>query len=416
MVESTDGMRLLAVALWVGLLLLGLDIAHAPPRRDSDWLIRVGLEQSACAPVLYVGVSADALRWVDPRTGRTLGVGTAEQVWELRRANGRYVARCGSAQIVAERLLAEPVGAGFARVGASPNAMRRYRGHLEWVERDGKLLTINWVQLDDYLKATLPREMPPTFHTEALKAQAVAARSFAFRRLNRYRQWGYDLCDHAPCQVYGGVDAEHPNTNLAVDATSGELLTYGRRVLDAVYTSNCGGHTAPIEVAMTGTQPLPPLRGVPDTDADGKPFCRFAPNFAWEATVNFEEFNRCFPEAGRVREVVVAQRTAGGHVQQVHVQGDRAMLTLSGAEFRRVLGVGRVRSLMFEIQLLRDGWQLTGRGSGHGAGMCQWGAQARARAGQTYRQILQAYYPEAVLEGGTHIRNTPNLVSGIGAL
>jgi len=66
--------------------------------------------------------------------------------------------------------------------------------------------------------------------------------------------------------------------------------------------------------------------------------------------------------------------------------------------------------------LLRDGWQLTGRGSGHGAGMCQWGAQARARAGQTYRQILQAYYPEAVLEGGTHIRNTPNLVSGIGAL
>jgi stage II sporulation protein D len=78
--------------------------------------------------------------------------------------------------------------------------------------------------LDDYLKATLPREMPPNFHIEALKAQAVAARSFTMRRLNRYRQWGYDLCDHAPCQVYGGVDAEDPNTNRAVEATAGEVL------------------------------------------------------------------------------------------------------------------------------------------------------------------------------------------------
>jgi len=398
-IEPTGSMRVLVIALWVGLLLMGLDARDAPTRRDSDYLIRVGLEQGAFAPVLYVGVSADSLRWVDPRTGQTLGVGAAGQVWELRRANGRFVARCGQVQVASERLVAEPAGAGFVQVGASSNALRPYRGHLEWVERDGKLLTVNWVRLDDYLKATLPREMPPNFHIEALKAQAVAARSFTMRRLNRYRQWGYDLCDHAPCQVYGGVDAEHPNTNRAVEATAGEVLVHNGRIVEAVYTGNCGGHTAPIEVAMTGTQPLAPLRGVPDADADGKPFCSLAPNFAWEQTLTREELERRFPQAGRIREIAIAQRTVGGHVLQARLRGDRATLTLSGAEFRTAIGVGRVRSLMFEVQPQQGGWRIIGRGSGHGAGMCQWGAQGRARAGQTYRQILEAYYPDATLVG-----------------
>jgi stage II sporulation protein D len=398
-IEPTGSMRLFAIALWVGLYWMGLGSSDAPTRRDSDYLIRVGLEQGAFAPVLYVGVSADSLRWVDPRTGQTLGVGAAGQVWELRRENGRFVARCGQAQVASERLVAEPAGTGFAMVGASPDALRPYRGHLEWVERDGKLLTVNWVRLDDYLKATLPREMPPNFHIEALKAQAVAARSFTMRRLNRYRQWGYDLCDHAPCQVYGGVNAEHPSTNLAVEATAGEVLIHGGRILEAVYTGNCGGHTAPIEVAMTGTTPQPPLRGVPDNDADGKPFCSLAPNFAWEQTLTREELERRFPQLGRLEEVAVVQRTASGHVLQARLHGDRATLTLSGAEFRTAIGVGRVRSLMFEVQPQQGSWRIIGRGSGHGAGMCQWGAQGRALAGQTYRQILEAYYPDATLVG-----------------
>ena len=397
--EPMSGMRMFAIVLWVGLLLLGLRASDAPTRRDSDWLIRVGLEQGAFAPLLYVSVSEGSLRWTNPRKGQTLGIGEAGQVWELRREKGRFIAHYGKTTIAAERLVAEPVGTGFAMVGASPNALRRYRGHLEWVEREGKLLTINWVPLDDYLRATLPREMPPNFHIEALKAQAVAARAFTFRRLNRYRQWGYDLCDHAPCQVYGGVDAEHPHTNLAVEATSGEVLTYNGRVLEAVYTGSCGGHTAPIEVAMMGTQPQPPLRGVPDADSDGKPFCSIAPSFVWELVLTREEISQRLPKLGRAEAIAVVQRTGGGHVQQIRLQGRRATLTLSGAEFRSALGVGRVRSLVFDVETQRDGWRLTGRGSGHGVGMCQWGAQGRARAGQTYRQILEVYYPDATLVG-----------------
>lgn len=378
--------------------MLGLNLAYAPTYRDSDWLVRVGLEHAAWAETLYVSISAGTLRWVNPTTGETLSTGTPNQVWVLRYADGRFRAQSDGLSVSAQRLAAEPSDGGFVMVGTAPNALRRYRGHLEWVIRDGKLLTINWVALDDYLKATLPREMPPNFHPEALKAQAVAARSFTFRRLNRYRQWGYDMCDHAPCQVYGGVDAEHPATNAAVDATAGEVLRYNGRVLEAVYTSNCGGHTAPIEVAMLGTRPLPPLRGVPDTDPAGKPYCALAPNYAWETYLSATELSQHFPEVKQVQELQVVQRSPSGHVAQIRIRSARGERTLTGAEFRLKLGATRIRNLHFEIQPDGAGWKLIGRGSGHGVGLCQWGAHGRALAGQSYRQILQAYYPDATLE------------------
>ncbi|MFN3689309.1 MAG: SpoIID/LytB domain-containing protein [Fimbriimonadales bacterium] len=391
-------MQLTSRALWIGFLAVATGLAGTPRTRDNDWLIRVGLEQAAWAKTLYVGVSDGAFRWIDPRTGATLGEGKAGEVWELRRENGRYRATCHQVQVQAERLVAEPTHGGFVMVGVSPDAMRRYRGHLEWVERDGKLLTINWVALDDYLKATLPREMPPNFHPEALKAQAVAARSFTFRRLNRYRQWGYDLCDHAPCQVYGGVDAEHPNATAAVDATAGEVLVFAGRIIEAVYTSNCGGHTAPIEIAMVGARPAPYLQGVPDTDPEGKTYCELAPNSRWELSLTRAELERRFTQVGRIRELLLAQRAPSGHALQIQIRGARATLTLSGAEFRNAVGATRLRSLMFEIRPQPDGWKLLGRGSGHGAGMCQWGAQGRAHAKQNYLQILEAYYPGATLQ------------------
>lgn len=396
--EHTDCMECTLRTLWIGLLVLTTGLAGTPRTRDSDWLIRVGLEQAAWAQTLYVSVSDGRLRWMDPRTGQTLVEGRAGQVWELRRENGRYRASDGQTVITSERLVAESTGEGFMMVGAAPNNLRRYRGHLEWIERDRRLLTLNWVLMDDYLKATLPREMPPNFHPEALKAQAVAVRSFTLRRLNRYRQWGYDLCDDAPCQVYGGVDAEHPNTNAAVNATAGEVLMFEGRVADTVYSASCGGYTAPVEVAMQGARPLPYLTGVPDTDPSGKPFCSIAPNSAWELTLAREELQQRFPQAGRIRALRLVQRAASGHALQIEIQGDRATVTLSGAEFRSALGATRLRSLRFEIQPQPDGWKLVGQGSGHGAGMCQWGAQGRALAGQTYQQILQAYYSGTTLQ------------------
>ncbi len=365
--------------------------------RDSEWLVRVGLEQYAFEKELYIASSESPLQFVDPDTGRILGISPPNSVWRLIRVGDRYVAEGGLRSVESPRLVVQAEVGGFVAVGTRPDTLRRYRGHLEWVLRDGKLLTINWVRFDDYLRAVLPREMPVRFHLEALKAQAVSARSFTFRRLNRFREWGYDLCDHAPCQVYGGVDAEHPTTNQAVEATESMVLWVGRQVLDAVYSSSCGGHTAPIEVVMPGARPLPPLRGAPDTPRRGQPYCHIAPNWQWELELTAEQLQKVFPALGAVHALEVARRAVSQHVAELHLKGQRTSLVVSGAEFRNRVGTALVRSPRFEVHPVQGGWKLVGQGFGHGAGMCQWGAQGRALEGQDYRQILSAYYPDAEL-------------------
>ncbi|CUU34166.1 MAG: SpoIID/LytB domain-containing protein [Armatimonadetes bacterium] len=365
--------------------------------RDSEWLIRVGLERGAFGEVIYVRAQGGSLRWVNPDTGQTLLEAAEGTLWQVRLESGQLVARSSGARVSARRLHAQPVGSALLTVGTDPNRLRRYRGALEWVPRDGKLLTLNWVRLDDYLKAVLPMEMPPNFPMEALKAQAVASRSFTLKRLNRYRQWGYDLCDHAPCQVYGGVDAERPTTNQAVESTAGEVLYYNGAVLEAVYTGNCGGHTAPIELVMAGTRALEPLQGVPDTDREGKPYCNLAPNSEWRVLLTRDALQKAFPQVGAIRSLTIEEQAPSGYVARLKLVGEKATLTLTGAEFRARIGATVLRSQRFTLQPLSDGWEAIGRGSGHGAGLCQWGANGRARARQTYAEILQAYYPNTTL-------------------
>ncbi len=343
--------------------------------------------------MLLVGVAGGTLHWYDIDTGRVLGEGEPNTLWQVQYTGGRFVAQANGKRVEARRLLASPSGGAVLTIGTHPNQMRRYRGTLEWVLREGKLLTINWVQLDDYLKAVLPVEMPKEFPLEALKAQAVASRSFTLRRLNRYREWGYDLCDHQPCQLYGGVDAEQPSTSEAVDATEGQVLLYEGSVFDAVYFSSCGGHTAPIETVMPRARPLAPLRGVPDRNREGKPYCALAPNLEWNFLLSADLLGKLFPSLGTPRSVSVQRRVPTGHVAQVVVQGKRQRLVISGADLRAKVGTTLIRSLNFTVEKVSEGWRLNGRGWGHGAGMCQWGAQGRALSGQTYETILQAYYP-----------------------
>lgn len=392
--HRTTGYRLgLLLAL---LALSGLAVPHTP-NRDAEWIIRVGLESQAFAEVLWIKATGGNLRWIDPDSGQTLMETPPDLLWQVRVEKGQQVVESQGVKVSARRLVAQPVPPALLSVGTQPNRLKPYRGTLEWVPRDGKLLTINWVRLDDYLKAVLPMEMPPNFPIEALKAQAVASRSFTLRRLNRYRQWGYDMCDHAPCQLYGGVDAERPSTNLAVESTMGQVLYYNGQVLETIYTGNCGGHTAPIELVMQGTRPLEPLAGVPDTDPSGKPYCAVAPNPEWSLLLTKQMLEQRFPQVGAVRQLQIEAYAPSGHVERIRLEGEKATLTLTGTEFRSRMGVSLLRSQHFTLQPLSDGWLVKGQGSGHGAGMCQWGANGRARAGQTYTEILQAYYPNTVL-------------------
>jgi len=138
---------------------------------------------------------------------------------------------------------------------------RNYRGIFLLKNTAGGLSLINILNLEDYLKGVVPLELSPdTFNAlEALKAQAVAARTYALKNLGRYRRLGFDLTDTQSSQVYGGLSAEHPLSNQAVEETTGEVITYKGKLIDALYTSTCGGMTEDAENVFSG-QPVPYLK------------------------------------------------------------------------------------------------------------------------------------------------------------
>ncbi len=145
----------------------------------------------------------------------------------------------------------------------------RFRGRiLVFLNERGSLNLINELPLEEYLQGVVPQEMGPAVYgeIEALKAQAVAARSYALGNLGEFAAEGYDLCATPRCQVYGGIDAEHELSNRAVAATAGEVLTWGGGVADALYSSTCGGHTEDVRVVFP-LKDEPYLRGVPCLEA-----------------------------------------------------------------------------------------------------------------------------------------------------
>jgi stage II sporulation protein D len=285
--------------------------------------------------------------------------------------------------------LASPLAAAraVARGAAAPLRILR--------TRDGRVET---VALDDYVAAVLPGEIGRRAPAAALGAQAVAARSYALARRERHRDEGADLCDATHCQVYLGTDAATDETRAASDATRDLVLVQKGRVIAAPFHAVCGGRTTrPRDV--WDDEETPDLEPVED-DA-----CLDAPGFAWTYAIRRKELPALasalgFPEA-RYLEVFSRDDTGRVAVVRLAAPGGRSV-TLRGYDFRRgaseLWGWATVRSTAFEVTESRPEYFLTGRGTGHGAGMCQAGAIARARRGETAEQILALYYRGAALE------------------
>lgn len=158
-----------------------------------------------------------------------------------------------------------PAGGGLRVEG------RRYRGALiVYLNDRGRLNLVNEVGLEDYLRGVVPRELGPGQYPEieALKAQAVAARSYTLRNLGGFSEEGYDVCGTPQCQVYGGMDIEHPLSDRAIDETAGEVLMFGGEPIEALYSATCGGHTENVEVVFP-LKSAAYLRGVPCIESGG---------------------------------------------------------------------------------------------------------------------------------------------------
>lgn len=298
---------------------------------------------------------------------------------------------------------------------------RQYRGDLEILSRSGGITVVNEVNLEEYLYSVVPSEMYASMPLEALKVQAIAARTYTLRSLGRYKSRGFDVLGSVASSEYRGVEREHPNTTRAVDETRGLVLRHNGALVEAVYSSNHGGHSAASAEVWGGTVeylqakldadpssapefPLTPdaldrwLRGLPEVYASTSTF-GLRSTFRWVHLVpafRLQEIVDARADIGRITHVIARERSVGGHVSRVQFIGTKGSYEVTGDRIRSTLG--GVKSNLFRIEVIYDSdgfpreFMIVGGGSGHGVGMSQLGAAGRALAGQSAEAIIAHYY------------------------
>ncbi len=263
--------------------------------------------------------------------------------------------------------------------------------------------------LDEYVAGTLRGELAPaTLRDPAsggvLDVQAIIARTYALSSLGRHRAEGFDLCDATHCQVYrsrraGDVQGSDAAA-VAAARTRGQILTYDRRPIQALFHADCGGHTAAADLVWPGP-PLPYLRGVPDW------FCARASRPPWAFEITEAALRDVLaaetraPLGGRIVSVDVSGRDSAGRATLVTLAGERPV-TLRAEELRlsvlRAFGPRSLYSTRFDVVRIEGGFRFTGNGNGHGVGLCQTGAALRVRAGYSTAAVLAHYFPGTTLE------------------
>ncbi len=429
-------------ALVAALLVASSPFFRAPPGRAlaaTGTTVRIGLVTASAGATIGCREGQALLLGPDGSTLALIG----DQV-PLAGDAGGLVSVSGAS--FPGPLTLRPVSDGASPTGLATAGGHPYRGELEILSSNGLLTVVNVVPLEEYLLGVVPREMPASFPPEALKAQAVAARTYALhtKAAGNYAALGYDLVPTTACQVYGGVEAEQPATTAAVEATADEVVTYGGALIGAYFHSSSGGHTE--DVACVWGFPTPYLKGVLDFDQE-------SPHYSWTVSFQADRLASLLEGAGYgVGDVWsaegVAPRGPGGRYLDRMLRGSRGEVTLRSEKLRTVLGL---RSASFEVTgekarvenatrppapsgalfaaaadgvvvaldpaapavaqgseyalAVRPGEAYTvapvlvpatftfaGHGWGHGVGLSQWGARGMALAGHDYREILTYYY------------------------
>lgn len=228
---------------------------------------------------------------------------------------------------------------------------KKYRGSISVVNGQRKGLTaVNTVALDDeYLYGVVPGEMVPSWPMEALKAQAVAARTIAVFQYNKFETRGYNVVDTVSSQVYKGVTGEHPRTSQAVDETLGEVITYNDNIIESVYFSTSGGYTENAEDVWGSVYPY--LKAVPDI-YETKP--EMAP---WTRTITLDEIQKCVSakgiNIGQVEGLQIVSKTMAGRVKELKIIGSKDTYSLTKEEIRTFFSgtkEGSLKSRMFKFE------------------------------------------------------------------
>ncbi|HEX6151791.1 SpoIID/LytB domain-containing protein [Nocardioides sp.] len=215
----------------------------------------------------------------------------------------------------------------------TPTGDRPYRGRLTAVQPPGSsgLVTVNVLPLEAYLRGVVPLEIPALWSRAAVRAQAVAARTYAAYERAHPRSAAYDICDTWSCQVYGGAAAEHPNSDAAIAATKRRVLQHGGEPAFTQFGSSSGGWT------VAGGVTYLPAKADPYDGWSGNP------NHDWKLTVTDRRLESAFPSLSNLRRIVVVSRDGngqwGGRVDRLRLVGSRDRVTVSGDAMRSALGL-----------------------------------------------------------------------------
>ena len=354
------------------------------------------------------------LQWRD-RGGAARRGGTLTGAVRVERRDGRFAVtpvgaspRHGGAAVALRLASLDP--AKPLEINGKP-----YRGTLEFHTDGAGFIVVNVLPLEEYLRGVVPLEMGRHDETrlEALKAQAITARTYAVKRAAARVGQPFDVHASVQDQVYGGAVADHAMSDRAVRETVGLVLLYGDSLAQTYYHSTCGGTTASRH-EVWGGEAVPYLHSSPDLDESGTPWCAASRYMQWTQEWDADQLagivRRHLPDAGvrqapafrRITGFDVRSRFADGRINALDIRTDAGPITLRGDKTRWALkpapGTGRIlESSRFDIEIRGSRITARGNGFGHGIGMCQMGALGRAQAGQGYPEILDAYYPGTLL-------------------
>jgi stage II sporulation protein D len=371
-----------------GVLCLGM-AANAASASAVE--IRVAIKRDAAQ--VNIGSSVDAI--VQDGAGKTVG--------EIKGMNGFVAERQGNVVALDKWksgvITVQPKDAnGVVWIGD-----RWYRGRVVIVPTSDGLTAVNWVDIEQYLYSVLGGEMNGSWHQEALKSQAVAARTYALYKQEGSRNDLYDVVDNTYSQVYRGIQDESTGTQMAVNSTKSQVLTYnGKLILAAFHSSSGSGKTDNVEEVWMN--PLPYLRSVQDFDQD-------SPVFRWEKSYTQADLSSLFGcGGGAVKAFAPIAKTTGQRVKTMQVT------TTSGATCRfdgeEIQGKLKLKSTNFAIvpvykkvaskdpkatPTVIEGFNVVGSGFGHGLGLSQYGALSMAKKGYNYQQIVGHYYQKTQL-------------------
>jgi stage II sporulation protein D len=366
---------------WLSALLWVVMIAPAQAALE----LRVAIEDG----VKQVTVGSQTKAVVKDESGNVLGEVAAMDGFAAEARAGRVALDRWQAGL----LSIEPTEGGLVYIGD-----RWYRGKVVVVPTAKGLTAVNYVDLEQYLYSVLGSEMSCNWPTEALKAQAVAARSYALFQRQKSANDVFDVGDTAGWQVYEGIAKECNTTQAAVNSTAGQVLTHNGKIIEAVFHSSSGGHTENCEDVWV--QALPYLRAVPDFDLHDR-----NPNAKWTASFSRSTLSSRISGVGNVISLQ-PELTPNGRVRRMKVVGDQGSRTLTGEAFRSALGL---KSTLFQVtsgsdrtsgvksNTAPDSFIINGRGWGHGLGLSQWGAFNLALQGRNYQQIVLHYYKGTAL-------------------